>query len=212
MPISSFPYLDHLIVGVPELHSGTDLITKLLGATPAPGGRHAGFGTHNALLKIGQSTYLEIIAPDPEQAAHDRPLWMGLDRIREPGLIWWAAKAGNLQHTVPLLQNKGWDPGAILNGSRLLPDGGTLRWQLTDPYRVQEQGVLPFLIDWGHSPHPTHKLPDSSCTLVDFQLLHPEPERIRSYFAALEFELPVHYHPKGAIRAGLETPAGKVYL
>lgn len=212
MATSLFPFTDHLIFGVPDLHSGTDLITKWLGAAPVPGGKHRGFGTHNTLLKIGNGIYLEVIAPDPEQAATGKPIWMGLDRLSSPALIWWAAKADNLQTKVQNSLDHGWDLGDILAGNRALPNGNILRWQLTDPYKVQENGVLPFLIDWAGGPHPTDNLPDSGCELVDFQLLHPEPEKIHAYLAALELEVPVQYHVSAVIRAGLQTPSGLVYL
>ena len=41
-------------------------VADLTGATPRPGGKHAGMGTHNALVKLGERLYLEIIAIDPD--------------------------------------------------------------------------------------------------------------------------------------------------
>ena len=36
------------------------------GVAPQPGGKHVAMGTHNALLRLGERVYLEIIAIDPE--------------------------------------------------------------------------------------------------------------------------------------------------
>jgi hypothetical protein len=211
MSTFSFSQIDHLIFAAPTLETGNRIIEEKLGIRPHPGGRHPGLGTHNSLLKIGPGTYLEVIAPDPKQQA-EQPLWMGLDDIKEPGLIWWAAKAHDLPDTVKKARQAGWDLGEVRGGSRLVADGSTLSWQLTDPFLKQEAGILPFLIDWGDGTHPTDTLVDDTCRLVDLQLLHPDPERIRSYLAMVGLEIPVHYDHTPAIRAGLTTAERVVYL
>ncbi len=57
--------VDHLIFLAPDLDRGMDHVENLLGIRPVRGGRHPAFGTHNALLSLGPSTYLEVMASDP---------------------------------------------------------------------------------------------------------------------------------------------------
>jgi hypothetical protein len=212
MPSSDFSRIDHLIFGVPDLQAGIELIRHQLGLSPSSGGQHPHFGTHNALFKMGERTYFEIIAPDPALAHLQRKLWMGLDQLETPALIWWAAQTDDLEAAIHAANRSGWDPGQPIAGSRTTADGTVLHWRLTDPYRVQEGGVLPFLIDWEKSPHPTDNMPDSPCSLTDFQLLHPNPEKIRVYLDAIELPVPVVYHPIPKIRAGFTVMGKSVYL
>lgn len=207
-----FSRIDHLIFGAPSLETGTEIIRQKLSISPTSGGRHPDFGTHNALFKIGAHIYFEIIAPDPTLAHRKQKLWMGLDRLEAPALIWWAAKANPVEATLGRAKEAGWDPGIPIPGNRMTADGTLLRWQLTDPFRVQENGVLPFLIDWGNSPHPSHNMPDVNCTLIDFQLLHPQPKKIRKYLAAIDLHFPVKEHPEPQIQAGFATKAGNIYI
>ena len=51
------------------------------------GGSHPGLGTHNALLSLGDESYLEIIAPDPTQPKPDHPRIFGLDEGWPDGLL-----------------------------------------------------------------------------------------------------------------------------
>src|SRR5439155_2902230 len=124
--------LDHLVFAVADLDAGMALIEERLGIRPAPGGKHVGRGTHNALLSLGRSTYLEIIAPDPEQPGAG-PLPFGLEGLREPRLVTWAAKAPDIEGQVEAARKAGYDPGAIAQMSRELPDGTRPNWSLTPP-------------------------------------------------------------------------------
>ena len=45
-------HIDHLVVVAHTLEQGVQWCEATLGITPAPGGEHAQYGTHNRLFKI----------------------------------------------------------------------------------------------------------------------------------------------------------------
>ena len=71
--------LDHVVYGVSDLQLGIDAFKRVTGVKPVIGGQHVGLGTHNAIFSLGNETYFEIIAPDPEQSHMvSEPQWMGM--------------------------------------------------------------------------------------------------------------------------------------
>ena len=67
--------LDHLVLAAATLADGIDYVASLTGTAPVAGGKHAAMGTHNALLRLGGETYLEIIAVDPDGTKPARRRW-----------------------------------------------------------------------------------------------------------------------------------------
>jgi hypothetical protein len=202
---------DHVVYGVADLDAAMDELAERLGVRPAPGGRHVGRGTHNALLGLGDGAYLEVIAADPEQAPAPGPMAFALDRLRLPRLVGWACRTADLDQQVAAARERGHDPGEVRPMSRRRPDGSLLEWRLTrhdpDPDRL----VVPFLIDWGSSPHPSESAP-AGVRLVELRAEHPDPAAMREVLAALGARLPVDEGPEPALVATLDTPRGRVVL
>lgn len=201
--------LDHLVYSVPDLEAAVEDLASRLGVRPALGGRHPGRGTWNALLGLGARRYLEVIARDPSQPAPDGPLPHDLDGLRAPRLVTWAAAASDLEPRVAAARERGCDLGAVRPLRRTRPDGVELAWRLTGR-PAQGEGLVPFLIDWGETPHPSADAP-RGCELVDLRAVHPEPARIAAMLAAVGVELAVEAGER-ALVAEVASPRGRVRL
>ena len=204
------PVVDHLVYAAPELERAAGQLEAWLGVRPAPGGKHLGWGTHNALLSLGGGAYLEIIAPDPEQGPPERPLPWGLASLTQPRLVTWALKAPAIDGRVAIARAAGYDPGDILALSRALPDGSRLDWRLTPPPTVGD-GIVPFLIEWETAPHPSDTAP-AGCSLTGLRAEHPEPRQLGPMLAALGVELRLGKRSSPALIATIKTARGRVEL
>ena len=206
---------DHLIVAAATLAQGCDHVEAALGIRPQPGGKHVTMGTHNALVSLGPGFYLEVIALDPEGTSPARPRWFDLDEPRmraalteSPKLIHFAARTDDL---------------AALARSSAVPLGephpmarGDFRWQMTipDDGHLPGRGLVPTLIQWSGSLHPTDRLPDSGIRLVTLAGEHPDPAPVRQALSALGLSdvLKVSYGRSPRLAAMLRTPRGVVTL
>jgi hypothetical protein len=207
--------IDHLVFAGSDLDIASRAIAEALGAQPTPGGRHVGHGTRNELLSLGERTYLEIIGPDPEQPAPNGSRPFGVDAQVQPALVAWCARPAHpLSEIVAAARRKNIDFGPIAAMSRMRPDGVLLEWQLTQPVIDGPlRCALPFLIDWGTSPHPTESLA-AGVRLTELEIFTPEPETIR---VALDIVGPsarcvVYEAGEPALRARITTAHGDVTL
>lgn len=202
---------DHLVYGVPDLLAGVEQFTVATGVTPVRGGRHAGYGTANYLVGLGHGRYLEIIGVDPD--ARDTPprRFFGIDPARPARLLTWAVRTDDIDLAVDTARQDGYDPGEPVEMSRRTADGELLRWRLTPDTVETTGGLVPFLIDWGESLHPTRNRPPE-LGLASLTLSGPNPSRTGRDLAALGVRLPVDDAPQPGMRAVLTTPNGTVIL
>lgn len=180
--------LDHIVVAAQTLDEGSAYVEQALGLATSPGGKHLKMGTHNRLLNLGGGVYLEVIAIDPQGIPPDRPRWFGLDSqaMREkleagPRLIHWVARTDDIHGALERVP----ELGHVHRMSR-----GDLSWDITipDDGSLLEGGLVPTLISWGDTPHPTTRLPDAGCRLVGLRGFHPRPQQVAERLRKLGLE------------------------
>ena len=199
---------------VPDLAEAIRSFENALGVAPSFGGRHTGVGTHNAILPFCDDIYLELIAIDPEADVPSIPRPFGLDILVAPSLVTWAVRSRAIEADFELSKANGYDPGIVVPMTREEPDGTLLSWKLTLQTRPRGDGLVPFVIDWGSSRHPTHAAADSgaSCELESFSAQHPDPGSIRDDLEALGCALEVEEAATPGLRAKLTGPNGSLTL
>ena len=203
--------VDHLIYATFDLSAGVERVERLLGVRATPGGQHPGRGTRNALLALGPACYLEVIAPDPEQPRPATPRWFGIDDLRASRLVTWAAHGSHLERIAAEAKTRGIDLDPVSEGGRRRADGVALRWTVTNPRAMLGDGLVPFFIDWGSSPHPSATAA-AGATLVDVRADHPDAERVQATLVALGLDLPVTRGSTVALIATIDGPKGRVEL
>lgn len=210
-------HVDHLIYAVPDLAEGIDRLAGLLGVTPTRGGSHTGFGTANALVSLGARSYLEIMGPDPDQPLPAHGRLFGIDTAMSPKLMTWAIEADELEKRVEAARGAGYDPGEIIEMGRETVEGEWLEWRLAIRRSVLEGGpppaggLVPFMIDWGETPHPAPRVVQG-CSVLALRGSYPDPGEVQLALSALGVELEVLEGDVVGLTAELETPAGRVVL
>jgi hypothetical protein len=207
--------LDHLVVGAATLAAGIAFVAELTGAAPVQGGKHVTMGTHNALLRLGERAYLEVIAIDPGAAKPAHPRWFDLDDValhgelaEGPRLIAWVARTPDLERASAA--------SPIALGTIRSFERGDYRWRLTvpDDGRRPAKGIVPELIQWDVPVHPAERLPASGISLAQFGATHSDPAPVRAALTTLGLErtLSVAYDRETRLLAMLRTPRGIIAL
>ncbi len=209
--------LDHILLGCSDLDRGIDFVEKHTGIPPAFGGVHPGRGTRNALISLGEPSreelnprrYLEIIAPDPEQ--HGVADHYGLLKLTEPRLVGWAAHPGDLNQFATRLRNANIAFDGPNPGSRKRPDGRLLQWKTLN-LKDDLDGLLPFFIEW--SADTSHPSVDAvrGCHLSSFELLTPNPERLRTTAAAMGLGVEILKNDNAQLRATISCAGRELVL
>lgn len=204
--------LDHLVVVAPDLAEGVAHVRSCLGLDMPEGGRHSEMGTRNHLLRLGASTFLEVIAVDPEAAPPPRARWFGLGDAARVRAEWEAGRRlrGFVARTNDIDTLLAAHPDLL--GAAATLTRGTLSWRfgLRPDGTWPADGAAPYVMDWGDRPHPAGTMPDFGAHLDDFSLTHPEPEAVAALHADLGLTDPPRIEPGPAPRwtARIATPSG----
>lgn len=202
--------VDHVIVGASDLDAATAEIERLTGVRPVIGGVHPGRGTRNALLSLGEGTYLEIVAPDPAQSVDSEDL-RELRALRRPTPFGWAVSADKETTLRSALSGANIATTGPKPGSRAKPDGSVLRW-VTFGYAEIDNPQAPFFIVWAEPVlHPSRTSP-AGCQLSDVTIESPQSDAISRAIAPLSLDVTVKPAQKDSMRLSLSCPKGEVRL
>jgi hypothetical protein len=226
--------IDHLVIAARTLEQGVAWCEATLGLTPAPGGEHPQFGTHNRLFKLATPrhplAYCEIIAIEPGSkgpAQVNAKRWFDLDDpalqasiVKSPRLVHFVASTDDITTARTALSKMDIDRGPALPASRHSRKG-VLRWRITvrnDGQRLFD-GALPSLIQWGQPEdedplrlHPRNSLPRSGASLQGLAISHPSAARLQAAYQAIGLEGVTISEGPANIVATLQTPKGLVQL
>jgi len=201
--------IDHILIGTPSLERGIRELADLTGISPAPGGIHPKFGTHNALLALDRHRYLELIAPRPGATLSGG--FEFLSDVRELAPVAWAAATSDIAKTRRRVQSAGFPTTAPTTGSRRAPDGSLLRWKMfrIEGVRIDE---VPFFIEWGpKTEHPSTTSP-AGCRLLSVTVTLPAPDAMQHLVRLLNVDLEVRKSSRRSMQIQIESPNGIVRL
>jgi len=177
--------VDHITIAVHSLDAGIEWLNELLGVSMQPGGKHPRMGTHNALLRLGDRQFLEVIAIDPKAPP---PLagrrWFRLDEldaVNQPMRLAWVARTDDLDVLLAAASEPLGIPERLSRGA--------LHWRmaLSSDGSMPLDDTGPMMIQWDTADHPAMLLKDQSCSLAALTLLHPQPTRLEQFFSSVGF-------------------------
>jgi hypothetical protein len=204
--------LDHLTVIAPTLAEGVAHVRACIGIDVPFGQRHTYMGTHNHLLQLGGTVYLEIVALDPSGAPPGRARWFGLDDQNAVRADWdagrrlrgWVARTDaidavlvGLEHVFGRKVSLPWSEPSF---AFAIPDDGSLPLG----------GAAPSIIDRRGKPRTMTNVADRGARLRSFSLEHPDAAAISALYRDLRIDRPPAIAQGGSLRyrALIDTPAG----
>lgn len=176
--------LDHLTIIAPSLDEGVEHVRDCLDIDVPFGAVHPEMGTHNHRLRLGENTYLEIIAVDPVAPAPQRPRWFGLDRTEAVRADWtkgirlktWVARSDNIDELLGAQEE--------LFGGKIRI-GGFAQFSLLADGSLPMGGLLPSVIDRAGRSPPSRRMKEQGVRLSEFILEHPSPGEMTPLYEKL---------------------------
>jgi hypothetical protein len=202
--------LDHVVIAVAELGAAASELEARHGLTSVEGGRHAGWGTANRIVPLGD-TYMELIAVVDEDDAAGSVFgrWIA-DGLRSGSgrPLGWVARTDRIDEVADGLGL------TVSSGSRRAGDGRQLSWRLAGAEQAAAEPALPFFVEWGEGTPLPGRTP-AAHPAGDVRLaglrLSGDPERVERWLGA-GHGLPITVTPGTPAVTGvlLETREGQL--
>jgi hypothetical protein len=197
--------IDHILLGIDDLDRGVKAFEQATGLKPVYGGKHPG-GTHNALVSLGDGTYLEILAL--QKGVTDAGEFAGLAQLHTLTPIGWAVSSRDSAKLRDSLSAAGMAVTDPEPGSRTTTTGAKLSWQ---SFGLQDNfAEAPFFIVWSaQTAHPSTTSP-SGCKLQQWHIASPRVEKLQQLRHALDLRVDVAEAKATSLRLSLTCPKGAV--
>ena len=169
--------LDHIVFAASTLEEGTSFIENKLQVKLSGIGYHKDMGTHNRVVKINQSVYLEVISIDPNSVIIKSKRWFNLDcpklqsqLKKSPQVIGYVIESDDKKIL------KYYEP--FFKVSR-----GEYKWQFSMPRTKTnnlvdqscKNGIMPSLIKWD-SEKPINKMKNNHLDLQKLEIIFTESQ------------------------------------
>jgi Glyoxalase-like domain len=203
--------LDHVVFAVRSLDEAAVRFREEFGLDSTEGGRHERWGTANRIVPLG-GQYLELVAAMDDQVAAETPFGRGVLERAARGGGWFtlAAVADDLDSVASRL---GIEVGS---GSRMRPDGETVRWQMAGLDDSRRESWMPFFLAWDVTnelyPGRARAGHGVRATGIAWIEVGGDAERLRAWLGGDELPIRVSDGEPGIHRVAISTPDGELVI
>ena len=195
--------IDHILLGIDDLDRGVQQFEDLTGVKPIYGGKHPR-GTHNALVSLGDGTYVEIIAVQKGVTPPDD--FTGLAQLHILTPVGWAVSSKDSAQLRSRLEAAGMAVTEAAPGSRTTPAGKTLSWQTFSLKDNFEEA--PFFIVWSaQTAHPSTTSP-TGCKLGKWRIAGPHQQQLEQLHQTLDLHVEVAAAKATTMQLTVTCPKG----
>ena len=167
--------LDHIVLAAPDLEKAMKDFKKRSGVELTIAGTIKGLGIKCARVSFNDSTYIEVIAPDPKSPGPIGEL-LKAKGIKDMVPFHYAIRSSKAEELKDEVKQFGYTPDHItMFGAK--KDGSPRKWEMLYLYGHKMGGICPFFINWANSDHPCAQLPVVG-KLKKFTIRAPEDDPV----------------------------------
>ena len=203
--------LDHVVYAVPDLDDAAVRFREEFGLDSTEGGRHERWGTANRIVPLGDQ-YLELVTALDEPVAAETAFGRGVLERAAGGGGWFtiSAAADDLDAVASRLGIE------VDSGSRMRPDGETVRWRMAGLDDPRREPWMPFFLTWDvrQDLHPGraragHGVRATGIARVE---VRGDAERLRTWLGGEQLPIRVVDAVPGIHRVAISTADGEVVI